>query len=130
MNQDGTISGDYTLKQIVGLDKDLSCELRRSDQSSSIVGAVVISQGNARGDFDISTEAVDMPFASHFILQDDIIYTWTSLAKVGYKSAADRALPQGGVVGLQDKAPYTCAPWNADLTRFQLPSGINFQEVD
>jgi hypothetical protein len=130
VNDDGTVNGEYSIEDIIDLDRNLQCDLRKSDSSSNVVGSVVTSGGKARGDFDITTESVDMPFASHFIIDDDTIYSWTSLANVGYKSTVDRNTAPGGVVGVKDKAPLSCREWNADLTRFLLPSGINFQEAE
>jgi hypothetical protein len=130
VNQDGTLQGDYSVRDIIKVEQSLQCDLRSFDSSSSIIGSVVVAEGKARGDFDITSEQIEAPFASHFILDGDTVYTWTSLAAIGYKAAANDSSPQGGVVSVSDKAAYTCRPWNADLTRFQLPSGITFQELE
>jgi hypothetical protein len=129
VNEDGTLSGDYSVRDIIKVNQSLQCDLRNSDASSSITGSVVIAEGKARGDFDITSEQLEAPFASHFILDGDTVYTWTSLANIGYKTGAGDNEPQGGIVNVGDKAPYNCRAWNADLTRFQLPSGISFQEL-
>jgi hypothetical protein len=130
VNQDGTLQGDYSVRDIVKVEQSLQCDLRSFDETSSIIGSVVVAEGKARGDFDIASQQLEAPFASHFILDGDTVYTWTSLAAIGYKAAANDNSPQGGVVSVSDKAAYTCRPWNADLTRFQLPSGITFQELE
>lgn len=129
VNNDGSLVGEYSVRDIVKANQSLQCDLRSTDSSSSVIGSIVVAEGKARGDFDITSKQIDTPFASHFILDGDTVYTWTSLANVGYKAAAGDNNPQGGVVSVGDKAPYTCRLWNTDLTRFQLPSGISFQEL-
>lgn len=129
LSQDGTLRGEYSVLDIMKTEESLQCDLRSFDETSSIVGSVVVAEGKARGDFDIASSQLEAPFASHFILDDDVVYTWTSLASIGYKAGMNDNNPQGGIVSVNDKAAYSCRPWDADLTRFQLPSGISFQEL-
>lgn len=130
VNGDGTLVGEYSVSDIAKTNQALQCGLRVSDTSSSVTGSVVVAEGKARGDFDVTGDQLDSAFASHFILDDDTVYTWTSLANVGYKSGARNNDPQGGIVSVSDKASYSCRAWNADLTRFLPPSGISFQELE
>lgn len=131
----GNIEGTYSIKDIMALDKPLQCTFVINNESSHVNGSVLVSGKNVRGDFDIEGTPVGS-FASHFIIQDDISYTWTSLAQIGFKKAVSKSAgtsaspeDQASVVGIEDKVEYHCAPWNEDMTRFQLPSGINFQEI-
>ncbi len=147
INADGTVSGNYSIKQIVELNTPYECSFNKSDPTSQVSGIFRMIDGNLRGDFDIDIQADQTGFgdaspdqraffASHFILKDGYTYTWTSLQNIGYKSkmadkVSDRSSTkvQAQIVGFEDKLAYNCHPWNAVLNVFDLPTGITFSEL-
>src|SRR3989344_7915113 len=121
--QDGSIKGNYSMEDILGVAVPYECVLSRSDGTARISGIVRMSDTSARGDFDIETPEVS--FASHFIIASGTTYTWTSLKPAGYKmstvdSSSENASPeeQSQIIGLQDKVAFECKPWNAVLNVF------------
>jgi len=133
----GVIRGTFSIRDIMELDRSLSCNFRKNDEASSVVGSIIIFGAMVRGDFDIESEILEAPIASHFIIKEDTSYFWTSLVNMGYKSpvvehssTGDSPTEQSAIIGLEDEAEYLCYPWNADLTRFNLPSGVTFQEIE
>ncbi len=134
--EDGSVKGSYAIKDIMALEKPLQCTFNINREDASVNGSVIIYGKDVRGDFDISGTPVGN-IASHFILKDDVSYTWTSLANVGYKKgiteeAGTSASPedQASIVGINDDVDYSCVPWNPNLTVFNLPSGIIFSEIE
>lgn len=147
INQDGSISGNYSIKQIVELNTPYECSFKKSDANAQVSGIFRMIDGRLRGDFDIDIQSNKTVFgdtspdqraffASHFILKDGFTYTWTSLQNIGYKSemtnnidGGSSTLEQAQIVGFEDKVDYECKPWNAVLNVFDLPSGITFSEI-
>lgn len=142
---DGKITGNYSVSSIEALGKPYQCSFSKSDATSQVSGVMRMAEGKLRGDFDITTSLTNtatgqnLPntsFASHFIIMDGTSYIWTSIRPFGLKapaakSATSNASPeeQAQIVGTNDKIDYTCSPWNADLSVFDLPSGISFSEL-
>jgi hypothetical protein len=137
VNEDGSIEGEYSVMDIMTLNRPYECTFNKTDGASHISGAIKTAEGKVRADLDIELRAEDGGnFASHFIMRDDMTYVWTSLQAVGYKaeiadSADKNASPieQAQIVGLKDKIAYKCSPWNATLNLFDLPSGITFLDL-
>lgn len=135
--EDGSIEGEYSIKNIMDLGKPYECSFAKTDGASSITGGLRISEGKVRGDFDITLQALDGgSFASHLIVNDGYSYSWTSIQPVGYKAKivdnsmnSDEEAEQAQLVGIEDKVPYKCVPWNVDLTAFELPKGVQFSEI-
>ena len=129
---DGKISGDYTIESIMKIGRPYKCSFLKSDGSSQVSGILQMAENKLRGDFDLITTATS--FASHFIVIEDIAYTWTSLEPIGYKgpvakSASKNASPaeQAQIVGTQDRINYKCEPWlNMDNSFFETPPGVTF----
>lgn len=136
-NEDGTLEGKYSIEGIAALNKPYRCTFLKNDGASQVNGSITIAEGMVRGDFDIRLEAQDGgEFSSHFIMRDNVNYTWTSIQPIGFKSeiatnASKNASPeeQSQLVGTKEKVDYKCVPWNPNLTIFELPSGINFLDL-
>lgn len=137
VGEDGTFEGRYSIESIASLNKPFQCNFLKNDGSSQVNGSITIAEGKVRGDFDIRLTAQDGGnFTSHFIMRDDMNYTWTSIQPIGFKSeiaknASKNASPeeQSQIVGTKEKVDYKCVPWNPNLTLFELPSGITFLDL-
>ncbi|MEK7642368.1 MAG: hypothetical protein AAB392_01090 [Patescibacteria group bacterium] len=147
INQDGIIEGNYSIEDIQGVGKPYDCSFRKTDELAQVSGSIRLTENMVRGDFDIdidpkatnfgdSDTGTRAFFASHFIVAEGVTYTWTSLQNIGYKSEVVKSAKrdasqaeQAQIVGLSDKIDYHCEPWNANLTIFQPPNGIEFVEL-
>ncbi len=135
---DGTIDGTYSIAGVMTLGKPYSCKFEKSDATSKIEGVLLTDSKNIKGEFRIATLAGSSTeeFGSSLIIKDDVAYTWTSLAPIGYKSkvaksATANASPseQAQIVGMRDRLPYECEPWQSDQTVFEVPSWVAFSEL-
>jgi hypothetical protein len=136
-NMSGTSTGKnaVSIKELMARNEPLSCTFVRDQAGTRVNGSIVVYNQDVRGDFDIEG-GPSGSFASHFIVKDGTSYIWTSLAPIGFKkpvakTSGTSASPedQASIVGINDKVDYSCTPWNADLTRFNLPSGITFSDL-
>jgi hypothetical protein len=107
--------------------------------TSTTKGTVYISGGNIRGNYNVQVQG--MSIDTSVIVRDGFVYTWTSLANIGYKApvAADVDGAQAAQTGTGTSGTFTwntdmigdydCNPWTADASQFTLPTGISFQAV-
>lgn len=144
VNQSGKISGDYSIADIMSLGLPYECTFSKSDGDYKVSGIMQMTKDKLRGNFDITIpmgningkNSQNTNFTSHFIMINDITYTWTSLQSIGYrspvaKSAKNNASPQeqAQIMGTRDKTDYICNPWNENLSVFELPSNITFLDL-
>lgn len=138
VGEDGRLSGNYSLRQIMSLDEPYVCTFEKSDETSRIVGVFRTDGDNVYGEFRIRTDLAEAEFNSFLLTRGNESYTWTSLQPLGYKSTAARstsvnAAPedQAQIIGLEDTMPYECEPWQeADATVFEVPGWVNFAELE
>lgn len=135
-NSNGNNPNLTSIEEILSSGKSMKCTFQKSDDVAQLQGTVFISEARVRGDFDIRVSTLQSPFQSHFITRDGVTYTWTSLAKAGFRSpAVQSAAPdsspaaQADIVGLQDKVAYSCAPWTEENGTFSIPQNINFTDL-
>lgn len=104
--------------------------------SQSTQGEVFLFDGNIRGDF--TTQVSGMNIASSVIVRDGFSYTWTNMAPLGFKAEAtmltedvvDPKQTSGTYMWNSDQiGEYDCQEWNVDKAKFELPSGVTFQEI-
>ena len=135
---DGKISGNYSIADIMVLDKPYQCTFGKSDRASKIAGTIYTDGSKIYGEFRMQTDLMENEFNDFLIIKDGQSYTWTSLQEnVGYKyptakSSNKNASPeeQSQIIGTQDKVQYDCQPWNevSDST-FEVPPWIKFSEL-
>ncbi len=142
----GIIKGNYSIDDILGIGVHYKCTFLKTDESSRISGIVRMAEDKIRGDFDIDLISTgsnlgdsgegNVSFASHLIIKEGLAYSWTSLQPIGYKSSVAESssnnaslTEQAQIIGLKDKIPFECSPWNAILNAFDLPSGIDFLDL-
>lgn len=106
-----------------------------SAYSATTQGKVFIADGNIRGDF--ATTVQGMNIDTSMIVRDGFVYTWTSLANMGYKAKETKDAEQGQAIATSGQfgwnsemiGDYDCDPWTVDASKFTLPANITFQEV-
>lgn len=132
IGEEGTITGTHSIAEVMALDQPYECTFSRTDGSAQMSGVLRTADGNLRGDFDIDSPQGSL--ASHFIATGTDSYIWTSLGQVGFKVPTVEYIENASnaqqlqIIGTRDEADYVCNPWNANLTLFNLPSGIEFTE--
>ncbi len=105
-----------------------------SAYSATTQGKVFIADGNIRADFAINAQG--MQFDTSMITRDGFVYTWTSLANIGFKAkqvqdkTKNQEIATSGHFNFNDEvvADYQCDPWISDYTKFIIPTQITFQE--
>lgn len=135
-NSNGNNPNLVSISEILASGKSSKCQFNKSDGTATVKGTIFISESRVRGDFDIESSAPQTQFQSHFLTRDGVTYTWTSLAKAGFKSqVVESAAPdtspaaQADIVGLKDKMPYICAPWTEEKGTFNVPQDIAFSDL-
>jgi hypothetical protein len=137
IKEDGSVAGNYSIKQIMSLGNSYVCTFEKSDETSVVVGTIHTNSKNIYGEFRILTSVLETEFNSYLLTQGNESYVWTSLQPVGQKSKVAKsaninATPeeQTQIIGKTDKVDYDCKPWEEDKTVFEVPSWINFVEVE
>lgn len=134
---EGKINGNYTIEGIMRLGKPYVCTFEKSDGSSTLSGLVHTDGQKIYEEFKIKTDLVKNGFSSFLLIKDDVTYTWTSLQKIGYKSAIVKSASQNAspqeqaqIVGTRDAELYQCKPWlNVNSSIFETPTSITFSEL-
>jgi uncharacterized protein YodC (DUF2158 family) len=106
--------------------------------SQKTTGTVFLNDGKIRGDFDISVQGMNLK--ASLIVKDDFNYAWTSMSPVGRKvkidtetevKDANNVVDHVGSYAWNDEliGDYNCESWSVDNSVFELPAGVQFQEV-
>lgn len=102
-----------------------SCDVRQEAADVDNGGTVYIDSGNIRGDF--STIAEGRTMQSSFLMKDGYTYNWSGAMgvkmKVGDISPEAQATYSWNAGQVGD---YTCQPWKADQSKFDVPAGVTF----
>lgn len=126
-----TFSG--TAKDLIALGKNITCTFSQNESGATVEGTVyVAAQGERiRGDFAITSQGESMQ--ASLIRRDGINYTWgetpfgpfASKVNVDEPSSKDN---QG--VDFDESIDYRCSSWRVDSSKFDLPSGVNFDDIN
>ncbi len=112
------------------------CEVKQSMSDFENSGTVYISGGMMRGEF--STIAEGKPIDTSFIYKGNIMYTWSSaMGAMGFKMEANpmASTEEASASGTyswntSEVGDYNCVAWEADSSRFELPAGITFRDLE
>lgn len=117
-----------------------------TDKATNGSGAVYVSSGKMRGDFQSVVEGKTNQ--THMINDGKFIYMWTDGQKTGYKmslelvkkeaaqvtispqnnSGSSGERPPSQVANMNRQADYSCGSWSADESKFAVPSDITFTD--
>ncbi len=111
------------------------CIVHQSVSGTDTTGTTYLHQGMIRGEY--STSIQNMNIDATVIVRDGYAHSWTSIAPtMGFKSkvVTDEATGSLGTTGTYSYntdqiGDYDCQPWTADVSLFELPTGITFKEV-
>lgn len=121
-----------TIKSLLTSGKSISCTFSNNDKDVNISGTVYASGGKIREDFQSS--ASENKMSGHVIVQPPDAYMWTDQFKQGFKfSIEGQPTPPAGqnnqTPDINKTMRFTCQPWTADSSVFNLPSDITFQTM-
>jgi hypothetical protein len=112
-----------------------------SDSSNNSSGAVYISSGKMRGDFQSQDNGKTE--SSHMLNDGSFVYIWTDGQQNGDKmsltavkqeeaqvteSPNDNSPQPSQAVNMQQKTNYSCGPWVADASVFTVPTNVTFTD--
>lgn len=122
--------------QLVAQGGSYECTVNQYVGETVSQGTVYTSGTLVRGEFNSKANGLDIN--TSLIVRDGYTYTWTSMApKMGFKAkvAANSEVnpnqeTSGTISWNADQiGDYDCKDWTPDLTKFDLPAGVAFQEL-
>lgn len=137
-NQVETNSGVSFAEFLQQEDASYQCQVTQyldAGLEQSTEGTVFIHQGLVRGDYTAVINGVEV--RPSLVIKDSKIYTWTDFAPFGVVTPIvldenqNTNTPQTAVYTWADKeiGAYDCVAWEVDLSKFEIPADVNFQEI-
>lgn len=123
--------------QLVAQGGSYECTVNQYVGETVSQGTVYTSGTLVRGEFNSKANGLDIN--TSLIVRDGYTYTWTSMApKMGFKAkvvASGEANPNQQTSGTinwnaDQIGDYDCKDWTPDMAKFDLPAGVNFQELN
>jgi len=136
--QEGIVetSKKMAFSEFVKQDGSYKCDVKQAMSDFENEGTVYISEGNISGEF--TTIAEGRPMQTMFMMRDGYSYTWSSaLPNMGFKVKVNTTLGDGGTDtsgtyswNANQIGDYNCEAWNADQSKFSIPTNVKFQEMN
>lgn len=112
------------------------CEVKQAFSDIENKGTVYMNNGMMRGEFTTVAEGKTMD--SSFIMKDGYAYNWSSVLPnmgVKVKVLANTENKGGDAKGTytwnaEQIGEYNCEEWKVDESKFALPVGIDFTEIN
>ncbi len=121
-------SQQTTLKALLAAGTNQTCTFTSQTAESSSSGEVYIGGGKMRGDF--TSVAAGKTTMSHLVVSNGIAYLWIDQPLQGFRMSFDSMNGKNGSsMDANATTDYKCQPWNAIETKFDLPAGVNFQDM-
>lgn len=122
-----------SLRTLLGLNKNIMCTYAGNGEDGIYSGTVYItSSGEMRGDFE--AKSYDGTSTSHMIMKDDTSYSWNGKEGVKMEVKATGGVPASGStksnIDLDSQVDYKCSDWTVDQSKFTLPTGVNFVDME
>jgi hypothetical protein len=124
-----------SFRSLMALGRNTECTFSGTNKDTTSSGTVFItSTGEMRGDFTSTTSAGAK--TSSMILTGGQSYVWSgtqgakmSASFMGSAGAGTQAQSQQPV-DLDSQVDYNCQPWTVDQSKFVLPTGVNFVDIE
>lgn len=123
--------------ELVKLGESYECTVNQYIGDNVSKGTAYISGGLIRGEFNTQTQGMNI--STSLIVRDGYTYSWTSMApNMGFKAkvlSSGEANPNQGASGTyswnaDQIGDYDCQPWKPEMTKFDIPTNIKFQEIN
>jgi hypothetical protein len=133
VNANAKAKGSF--RSLMALGKNTECSFTGVNSGVTSSGTVfVTAAGNMRGDFTSQTSSGTK--TSSMIVKDGTAYVWsgTQGAKMSTSfMTSAQAKAQAGTqqsVDLDSQVDYSCKDWTVDQSKFTLPAGVNFVDIE
>lgn len=122
-----------SLKQMLGMGKNVSCEMAASEEQGLISGRVNIAGSKMMADFKMA-DGMGKMMDSHMINDGEYTYIWSSAAPSGTKIKNDSVSQAGTGKDTnsfdEDKeVDMDCSDWSPSSDSFKVPDGIEFLDM-
>ncbi len=123
-----------TLRALLAMGKDSVCTVHVDTSGTESQGTVYISGTSMRGDFSLRSASTGT-IESHMIKEGDMMYMWSNNGQ-GIKMDASASAAQSGsvqsqtTVNLDTAYGYECKAWRKDVSKFSIPSSVNFVDLN
>lgn len=133
-NEDPSGFDKKSLSDLIGMGSAQECTYQDLDTQTS--GTAYIADQKVRTDF--TTVASGDMVGSHAVFDGDKIYIWMDGQTSGFvmtpeeNVAVDTTSSDNTVtnsVNLNREIDYNCSNWSVDNSKFELPSGVDFQDL-
>jgi hypothetical protein len=125
-------SGKATIMSFLDLKKNAMCTFDSTDNDMTSKGTIYISaEGNLSGDFVTTKSGTST--TSHMVVKSGVAYVWTGSqgAKMDLSSLQGSASAQAkSYVDVNSEVDYSCEDWTVDASKFNLPSGVTFVDIE
>lgn len=103
-----------------------------NDLPSKTTGTIYVAQGKMKGDFN--SNVANTSTFSHVIVQNQQSYIWVDGQTNGMKIAVNseqigKQASSSSQINLDQKYDVSCEGWRLDDSVFNLPQGVNFQDM-
>jgi hypothetical protein len=125
-----------SIKDLLGLGKNVECRWRYEDEESKMEGVAWVSGKRTRTEMKIDTSQGEMN--SYFLSDGQMAYSWGdmmpalkfNLADFEDEGTEDTEAGRGANYESWDKEyDYECSNWSVDESKFAVPSGIEFADM-
>lgn len=133
-NQNPSAGTMMSMKELLAAGQSKKCEFNDDTDGRVTAGTMYISGGMMRGDFNTTDN--NQAVAMHMIVKDQTTYTWIDgQNSMGFKmmlntSATTNTNTNRSNVDLDKKIDYRCSAWAADNSMFEMPSGVQFNDLN
>ena len=109
----------------------MACDFTKNAENGTEKGTVYVAENKMRGEFEIS--GPDGTFPMHMIHSGDWMYTWggpmgeSQGIRINTAQARANANRRGGP-DMDEEMDFSCQPWSMDPSKFDVPSGVQFQD--
>ena len=125
-----------SIKDLLGLGKNLECVWEIEDEGTKMSGVAWVSGKKTRTEMKMSTPDGEME--SYFLSDGEMAYSWGSTGS-GFKfklsdfeeeaEEADFEEGEGQFENFNKEYEYKCKPWSVDQSKFVVPAGIEFADM-
>lgn len=134
INESEPFTFNGTFLDLVKKNGSYECNVSHDVSVAKSNGVVYVSGSKIRGQFSSTIPQVNMTVNSTIISDGTHLYTWTDMAKTGFKSKiVQNAKPvSSDSVGNEymQNLKYSCSPWAIDESKFVIPSDITFIDTN
>ncbi len=131
-----------TITAIITSGESYQCSYSSESEGSVETANTYIAKGGDRQYMNYTTESNGMTTQHYMVVKDGYSYTWDSNSTEGYKFKITKS--EGGKIEFEASEDtdnsndvfeqaydyeYDCKPWVVQESRFDLPSGITFIDV-